>query len=224
MQTKKIANWTSVLTLVYAIYLVILNWQFGLSMEKDLVFFYNRWAIPSPFEVSGWWYLLVGPIGGAVLMFLNKEYLIVGHEPNQLNFNLRIKHHTRTMVFIIEFFSAAIAGGSLVIMAIIYPLSWAPEHDPLSAGLTLAIVGAITYIIGGFLLECLTTLLWGTLLDDLKIIGAPNRRFSERYDLTFAFYAKMGVKGIPFLLGLTTGFMTISLCRPLSNFLPEAKK
>jgi len=199
---------TMLVTVAYVVYLWVLGSVINLSVEKSVTFFSPAWLeIPLSFEVSPWWNLLLCPLTIMFVVYFYSQEMIIGKEPRGAKEETTgYKYYTRLHLFMVNAISISLGLGIMLLAAILSPLLTANAIGPLSmfvSGIMAWFAGYVVFSIWEEFAICFFT--WNTFADDYSI---EETSLTERYKVTLATFAKMGVfKTLPFMFGMTLGYI-----------------
>lgn len=215
---KKMKNFvvcSVLLTVVYAILLIVLG-----SKVETSIGFGNFTLTTLPFKVSAWWNLLLLPISIIVIVYCFSSELIVGKEPKFPGWpgTVEFKYSARLNVYATIARAASVSLGIIVIYAFVF-LFWSGWVGPLSSLIVSVIIWIIFYCLFGFGSEFFRVLDWEVCKEEGDLHNEITESLTLKYKIFLAIYVKMGIiKTLPFLLGLTCGFIVKQLINKTFSF------
>ena len=225
----KNAIWITILvTIAYAIYLLVFGSQVGLPVEQSVETF-KHYGLPisSSFEISCWWNLWLSPLVVMLIAYCYNQELIIGKEPRNPHYpgEAQLKYSVKISIYVVTVASSVVALGAMVVHAILFPV-WSNEvAGPLSSLFIGGYTWFASYFVFGFAMEFLRYLLLKVFIDlssytedvtdknDHKVIA------DVIYQENMGVLTKLGtVKTLPFTLGLTCGYILRELFSKISGF------
>lgn len=223
---KKAIVATMIATMLYAMYLWVLQNVNGPQVETTVTFFVSSWLqLPLNFSVSPWWNLMISLFVIMTLAYFFNQEAIIGKEPRGAASSSGYKYYTRQHVFLVNSISLFMAVAFMILAAFISPIL---EDElvllgPLSALVDAVIIWFVCYIGFAIWIEALMCFVgWNTIADEMNQIEVTHLSLIDRYQVTMASFVKIGViKTLPFTIGMTLGFLLRISYEKIISFLKE---
>lgn len=189
----------AVVIFLMAIYLILLI-LLGAGVETG--------SIITPIRTSAWWNLALFPIIIMFTVYGLSGKLIVGNEPRFPDFSgeAQFKYQARRSIHLNTAVITLAVLVSMLINAFLF-LFWIESLNPLSSLIVHGIIWFVLYFFYCFVSEFSKVLLWKKYCD-CDFHTEIDKSFTLKYQMILSTYVKIGiVKTLPFLLGLTCGFI-----------------
>lgn len=211
---------TVIVALVYVVYLWTLGNAGVLPVETSVNAWHVQWLmVELSFNVSTWWNLLLFPLVIALSAYCYNQEAIVGKEPRGLRNETQFKYETRLHTYIVTVVATFIALGTMVACAFIFPIC-SEMPGPLSSTLFGVVTWLTAYVVLGAGMEFLAVLLD----EDGFFFPTSEQSLTKKYQNSLVAFAKIGlIKALPFIFGLTCGYVVRSVIGSIFGFFKSIK-